>query len=83
MDCETCKFPTLTKQAANIGLSLFNVVTQALKTGQVKADNKTIEDRVNKCQGCEHLKESRCSQCGCFIALKAGLKSEKCPLEKW
>jgi hypothetical protein len=62
---------------------LFNVFTQALKTGKVAASAEEVEKRISTCQGCEYLKDERCSECGCFIALKAGLKSEKCPKEKW
>lgn len=82
-DCSTCKFPGATKQLANVSLSLFNVVTQAIKTGEIRASNQVVEDRINICGECEYLKTNRCSECGCFIALKAGLKSESCPKGKW
>jgi hypothetical protein len=81
--CKACKFPSLAEQASNVSLSLFNVITQAIKTGQIKADQNIIEERINLCSGCEFLKDNRCAECGCFIALKAGLKSEKCPKGKW
>ena len=82
-DCNTCKFPSATKQLANVSLSLFNVITQAIKTGEIRESNGVIESRVTICNGCEYLKDNRCSECGCFIALKAGLKSESCPRNLW
>lgn len=82
-DCNTCKFPSATKQLANVSLSLFNVVTQAIKTGEVRAANDVVENRIKACLECPSLKEARCLECGCFISLKAGLKSEACPKGKW
>lgn len=82
-ECETCSFPTLKEQAKNVTLSLFNVMTQAFKTGKMLADEAIIENRILACNGCEFLVENRCSQCGCFIALKAGLNAESCPKGKW
>ena len=83
MECKTCSFPSLTEQAKNVSVSLFNVMTQAFKTGKVLADKDVIQARIEHCNGCEFLADNRCSQCGCFIALKAGLKIEKCPKGKW
>ncbi len=81
--CETCKFPSLTKQAANASLSIFNVITQAIKTGKARAEQDVVKKRINLCETCDQLKDNRCLSCGCYIALKAGLRAEKCPLEKW
>lgn len=81
--CENCKFPSVAKQATNLTLSLFNVVTQAIKTGKTRASNEEVEQRLSVCHTCPYRKENRCTECGCFIALKAGLKAEKCPKGKW
>jgi hypothetical protein len=59
------------------------VIAHAVQTGQIKADDKVIERRVHICKDCRHLENTRCSVCGCFVTLKAGLKVEKCPLGKW
>lgn len=83
MSCETCKFPSLAQQAKNVGLSVFNVMTQAYKTGKVLASEEKVKGRISKCESCEFLNNNRCNQCGCFIALKAGLESESCPKGKW
>lgn len=81
--CDDCKFPSVAKQAANLTVSVFNVFTQAIKTGKTLASDEVVVDRVSKCQGCPFLKKDRCSECGCFIALKAGLAAESCPKGKW
>lgn len=81
--CKTCSFPSLSDQIKNVSLSLFNVMTQALKTGSVVAHEQVVEKRIELCNGCEFLDNNRCSACGCYIALKSGLAAEKCPKGKW
>lgn len=76
-------FPSKKKQIVNLVLSVANVLAYALRTGKVSADPNTVEKRVNTCKSCRHLTDNRCSVCGCFINQKAGLKTEKCPLNLW
>ncbi|HND36769.1 MAG TPA: DUF6171 family protein [Nitrosomonas sp.] len=81
--CGDCSFPSLSTQGKNLGLSIFNVMTQAIKTGKLRATAETVEKRLEICNGCEFLKDNRCLECGCFLALKAGLHAENCPKGKW
>jgi len=83
MGCKDCAFPSLPNQVKNVTMSLMNVMNQALKTGQVLAPKETIQNRIVTCDACELLVENKCSACGCFVALKAGLISETCPKGKW
>jgi hypothetical protein len=94
MGCITCsmrkklneqekKTPGLMDMAANVTMSALNVLKTALRTGKVLADKEIIEDRVKKCKDCSFLRGNRCMSCGCFVSIKAGLKSEKCPEGKW
>ena len=43
------------------------------------------KERMKVCLKCEHYQASlnRCKKCGCFLILKAALKSTKCPESKW
>lgn len=75
--------PSVLEQAKNLALSVANVLAYARTTGKVKAEPQTIAIRVDLCHKCRHLAETRCTVCGCFIALKAGLQAESCPLRKW
>lgn len=81
--CKSCEFPSVTQQAKNLSFSVYNVLIEALKTGEVTASEEVVQNRINTCKGCPFLNESRCSECGCFINVKAGLKAEKCPKGKW
>jgi hypothetical protein len=77
------EMPTILQQAKNLMLSVANVIAHARTTGKIRAEPGTVAVRVDLCNNCRHFSESRCSVCGCFIALKAGLKAEACPLHKW
>lgn len=92
MGCALCekkkkdreKTPSLLTMARNFSLSLAGVIKYALKTGQVLAEEPTINIRLKKCLSCNQLmNKKRCRACGCFIMAKAGLKSEKCPKGFW
>ena len=47
--------------------------------------------RLEICKGndeyypCEYYepKLARCKKCGCFLKIKAKIKSMKCPIDKW
>jgi len=75
--------PPISTQVSNFILSVANVIAHARKSGSIIADNQTIEARIGVCNKCRHLLQARCSVCGCFIALKAGLRAENCPLKNW
>jgi len=77
------RLPSLTQQVKNLILSTANVLAYAAATGQVKAEPQVVGQRVDQCNKCRHLEKTRCTICGCFIAMKAGLKAESCPLKKW
>jgi hypothetical protein len=84
--CQKQKYremPSLAQQAKNLILSVANVLAHARLSGKIRAEPHIVATRVDLCQKCRHLTETRCTVCGCFIALKAGLKVESCPLQKW
>lgn len=76
-------FPSLSNQVKNLTVDIANVIAYAKLTGEVKADKDLVEKRVYLCKACPRLKNGRCTACGCFISLKAGLQASSCPLKKW
>ena len=64
-------------------LTVSNVLSHAIRTGEISADKGIIERRLAVCQSCSHLQGSRCDICGCFMHLKAGLVATNCPIKKW
>jgi recombinational DNA repair protein RecR len=78
------EMPSILQQTKNLMLSVANVLAHAKTSGKIRAETQVVASRVDLCHKCRHLSENnRCSVCGCFIALKAGLQAESCPLHKW
>lgn len=75
--------PKIKEQIKNVALSLADAAAYALQNGKIKAADHEIEKRIKTCQACQHLDANRCSVCGCFISLKTGIASERCPIKKW
>ena len=77
----TNSMPSFLQTAKNAGTSLVNHAMNSFQS--VPANVK--EERIKICEGCEHYdsESTRCDECGCFINIKAGWASEKCPIDKW
>ena len=48
-----------------------------------KADKAVYEDRLAVCKECKYLNEGLCGACGYFVELRAVMKNNVCPYEKW
>lgn len=73
------KLPSKITMAKNLAKALAEHVV----SGEGKASTEELENRLNICSVCPHRKDDRCSVCGCFLAAKAALRSQPCPLDKW
>lgn len=49
----------------------------------IKADEELYQERLEKCKGCERLLEGMCRACGCFVELRAVIKKNACPYDRW
>jgi hypothetical protein len=52
------------------------------KSGWLMAD---VEEKMSICEACEKYSRrwGKCSECGCFVAVKIHIPFSKCPLGKW
>ena len=75
--------PKKTTQAKNLILSVANILANAIKTGRILANEELIKRRVDICKKCSNNVGTRCTVCGCFLNIKVGVKSEKCPINHW
>ena len=51
-------------------------------------DVKTAEEILQKagfpfCKQCDYLEAGTCQACGCYVELRAVMKKNSCPYEKW
>ncbi len=53
----------------------------------LKADDLTDDEicskRLGICKECDNLNTGTCLACGCYVEIRAALKSGKCPEHKW
>ena len=47
------------------------------------ADGEVTALRLSVCQACEKLNQGTCLACGCYVEIRAALKTGKCPYSKW
>ena len=76
------------KNIFNFVATLSSTVKSSLCGGEVMADFKAIENRLEICRSCEHkrgdaLKNMKCQICECKIRYKVRLASSVCPDGKW
>ena len=52
-------------------------------TGDERADDVLYEERLKTCTECEKLYDGLCGACGCYVELRAVIRNNRCPYEKW
>ena len=52
---------------------------------EYEKDINLVKERVKICNNCDMLQGllKMCKVCKCFVAFKASIKTEKCPIGKW
>lgn len=48
-----------------------------------KVNQEQYEERLIICKECESLLQGMCRHCGCYVELRAVLKHQTCPNNKW
>lgn len=76
---ECNSFPTVIQQTKNFITSSVKHITTGMKT----VPEEVKKERLDICNSCEHYKDNRCAQCGCFMSIKAEWAEQQCPLKKW
>lgn len=79
------------KAPVNAFMALLRVVRAFGLRKPVFLDDATIKARLDKCEGDEHhLKcpwfnrsSRQCTDCQCFVDMKAMLSTESCPRKRW
>ncbi len=76
--------PSLIQKAINFTSSVVNHVV----SGMENVSTAVKEERMSICRTCPFFnsanpKNPTCNKCGCFLEIKTGWASEKCPEGKW
>lgn len=75
------KSPNIIEKASNFA----NSIIKHISNGMVKASDSVKQERMNICKSCPFFnsENTTCNKCGCFLEVKTGWASEKCPEGKW
>ena len=79
-------YPALPKQGENLAKFAWDIVKQAVTSNESLMVSKEIsQQRMEICKQCEFYdeEESRCIQCGCWLAQKVKFALDSCPIGKW
>lgn len=49
----------------------------------VKTGTELYEERLSACRMCDYLEAGTCLACGCYVELRAAVKKNRCPYQKW
>lgn len=50
---------------------------------ELKASRSVYEERLALCKQCDLLADGMCRACGCFVELRAAIRKNACPYDKW
>ncbi len=48
-----------------------------------RAGEDIRKGRLEACRSCNYLNAGTCTACGCFVELRAALRTGHCPYRKW
>lgn len=69
----------------NLTETASNVISHAVKSGVIMADEAKTKLRMEICYDCDNLDKVavRCKLCGCYMQTKIRFDGAKCPDKKW
>lgn len=71
--------PKAVTMAGNLGKALVGFIADGGKS----VTEEQLEQRLLVCSDCPQRRNTRCAVCGCYLAAKAKLASQACPLGLW
>ena len=81
------KMPSISEQAKSFARDMLGQGKRFIKGKEIRVSKDIFDERISTCEDCElgirTLGKLRCQDCGCFMDVKAWLRSSKCPLNKW
>lgn len=79
------QMPSVAEMAKNAFTSAAEAIDHYRHTKIFIAQEREKERRLGVCKACEFivLSDMRCTKCGCFMKVKAGMASSQCPIGKW
>lgn len=76
-------FPSVAQQAGNLAGTVGRAIVAVATGSHVMTTAEERDRRWSICVACDQLVSERCLKCGCYMRVKVGLATEKCPIGKW
>ncbi|MGN1148983.1 MAG: DUF6171 family protein [Lachnospiraceae bacterium] len=48
-----------------------------------RTEEEQYRKRLEACKACDRLTEGTCQACGCYVELRAAVKTSHCPYKHW
>ena len=48
-----------------------------------RTEEKVYQERLSICRFCDNLLSGTCLSCGCYVEIRAAIKTGRCPDKKW
>lgn len=82
--CCSGDYPKLGQMASTFAKAIVDE-TKYIVSGSGLLNQDEVNKRIEVCNSCEFFvkDDKRCIKCGCFIKIKARMRSQKCPIGKW
>ena len=75
--------PSIAEMGKNLVQTAVDTVKSAVAGEGISIADTQAADRLAICEACEFYKDTRCTKCGCYMAVKTHLKAANCPVGKW
>ncbi len=49
---------------------------------EAKSEEALYRQRLSLCKSCKHLLNGTCMKCGCYVEMRAAIKTNHCPSEE-
>lgn len=72
----------LLKQAGEIELAKNIGEYISTLSEEIKANDSLYRHRLTLCEDCVHLLNGTCTKCGCYVEMRAAIKTNRCPSEE-
>lgn len=79
------QMPSLLEMGKNLVKTAADVAKGAVTGQGLNLTEEEKNARLSICESCEfyNAAQSRCTKCGCYMAVKTYLKAATCPVGKW
>ena len=77
------QMPSVAEMGKNLIQTVVDSAKNVINGEGISITEDQAKQRLTICEGCEFYTNTRCTKCGCYMAVKTHLKAANCPVGKW